>query len=197
MQGLADGYFILPYTIGGYLADEPRDEEIDTNHPAFEKTEKEVKEKIQNLLQIQGDLPTDYFHKELGKILWDNCGMSRNAKGLKTAQAKIKNLRTRFWKELQVAGVSEDLNKELEKAGRVADYLEFAQTMVLDALNRNESCGGHFREEYQTKANEALRNDKAYSYVAAWEFKGVDKPPTLHKENLDFENVKLTQRSYK
>ncbi len=197
MQGLADGYFILPYTIGGYLADEPRDEEISTSHPAFDKAEKEVKEKIQLLLQIQGSVPTDYFHKELGKILWDNCGMSRNAKNLKTSQKKIKELSTRFWKELQVVGVSEDLNKELEKAGRVADYLEFAQTMVLDALDRNESCGGHFREEYQTKTNEALRNDKNYSYVAAWEFKGVGKTPTLHKENLEFENVELTQRSYK
>lgn len=197
MQGLADGYFIIPYTIGGYLAGEPRDENISTEHPAFIKAEKEVIKKITTLFEINGDKPADYFHKELGKILWDYCGMSRNAKGLKKAQVEIKKTKERFWKELKLVGTKDYLNKDLEKAGRIADYLEFAELLVLDALNRNESCGGHFREEYQTENHEAKRDDKNYAYSAAWEFKGKDKKQTLHKEFLDFENVTLTQRSYK
>ena len=197
MQGLADGYFILPYTIGNYLADEPRDEDIKTDSTEFEQAEKEVKEKLQKLLDIKGKFSVNHFHRQLGKIMWDYCGMSRNEKGLKKAQSAIVDLRNKFWKEAQVSGKKEDLNKELEKAGRVADFLELGEMMVRDALARKESCGGHFREEFQTKNNEALRNDKDFAYVSAWEHQGKNKPPKIHKEKLKFENVKLTQRSYK
>ena len=197
MQGLADGYFILPYTIGDYLADEPRNENIKTDAKEFEQAEKEVKERLQSLLDIQGKFSVNYFHRQLGKIIWDYCGMSRNEKGLKKAQSAIVDLRKKFWKEAQVAGKKEDFNKELEKAGRVADFLELGEMMIIDALARKESCGGHFREEFQTKNNEALRNDKKFAYVATWEHHGKNKSPKLHKEELKFENVKLTQRSYK
>lgn len=197
MQGLADGYFIIPYTIGNYLANEPRDEEISLQAKEFIQAEKKVKNTIAKLLSVNGKFPVNYFHKELGKILWDYCGMSRNEKGLKKAQSAIQSLRSRFWKEVKILGEEKDLNKELEKAGRVADFLELGETMVMDALERKESCGGHFREEFQTKNNEAMRNDKKFAYVAAWEFQGVEKKPKLHKEMLKFENVELTQRSYK
>ena len=197
MQGLADGYFIIPYTIGGYLSSEPRNEQISTEHPAFIEAEKKVRDGITKLLDIKGNLPSDYFHKELGKILWDDCGMSRNEKNLKSALQKIKELREHFWKDLRIVGISSNLNKELESAGRISDYLEFGELMVRDALERKESCGGHFREEHQTKNHEALRNDKDYSYVAAWEYKGTNEKEALHKEHLNFENVELTQRSYK
>ena len=196
MQGLADGYFILPYTIGNYLANEPRDDAISINSKEFIQAENRVRDTIQRLMSIQGKLSADYFHRELGRVLWDYCGMSRNEKGLKKAQAAIRELRTRFWNEVRVVGTAKDLNKELEKAGRVADFLELGETMVLDALERTESCGGHFREESQTKDNEALRDDKKFSYVAAWEFQGDDQKPKLHKEALIFENVQLTQRNY-
>ena len=196
MQGLADGYFILPYTIGNYLANEPRDDAISINSKEFIQAENRVRDTIQRLMSIQGKLSADYFHRELGRVLWDYCGMSRNEKGLKKAQAAIRELRTRFWNEVRVVGTAKDLNKELEKAGRVADFLELGETMVLDALERTESCGGHFREESQTKDNEALRDDKKFSYVAAWEFQGDNQKPKLHKEALIFENVQLTQRNY-
>lgn len=197
MQGLADGYFIIPYTIGNYLANEPRDEEISLHAKEFIEAEKRVTDTIKKFLSINGKLPVNYFHKELGKILWDYCGMSRNEKGLKKALGEIKTLRERFWKEVKILGVGSEINKELEKAGRVADFLELGEVMVIDALERKESCGGHFREEFQTKNNEAMRDDKKFIYVAAWEFQGVGKKPKSHKEALKFDNVELTQRNYK
>ncbi|MCS6822120.1 MAG: fumarate reductase/succinate dehydrogenase flavoprotein subunit [Microscillaceae bacterium] len=196
MQGLADGYFIIPYTIGDYLATMPFDK-VPTSHPAFKEAEENVKNQIKTLLSLKGDKTVDDYHKALGKIMWDYCGMSRNEKGLKYAQQKIQEIRAEFWQNLIVGGKNEELNQSLEKALRVADFLELGELMVIDALHRNESCGGHFREEYQTEDGEALRNDSEYAYVAAWEWTGKDKPPILHKEELNFENVKLTQRSYK
>ena len=197
MQGLADGYFIIPYTIGGYLANEPRDEEIALDKKEFIEAEQKVTDTIKKFLSINGTLPVNYFHKELGKILWDYCGMSRNEKGLKTALLEIKALQEKFWKEVKILGDSSEINKDLEKAGRVADFLELGEIMVIDALERKESCGGHFREEFQTKNNEAMRDDKKFAYVAAWEFQEEGKKPKPHKETLEFENVELTQRSYK
>jgi succinate dehydrogenase / fumarate reductase flavoprotein subunit len=196
MQGLADGYFVIPFTIGDYLAQMPA-ARIDVNHPAFVEAEKNVRDTITRLLSINGTKTVDEYHKELGLIMWDYCGMARNAEGLKFAKAKIQELRADFWKNVKVMGVNEEFNQTLEKAGRVADFLELGELMVDDALNRNESCGGHFREEYQTPENEALRDDENYAYVAAWEYTGPNQPSTLHKEDLKFENVKLTQRSYK
>lgn len=196
MQGLADGYFVIPYTIGDYLASIPNTR-ITTDHPAFVEAEKATKAQIDKLLSINGSKPVDYFHKKLGKVMWDYCGMSRTADGLKKAKAMVQEIRAEFWKDVKVIGVNEELNMTLEKANRVADFLELGELMIDDALNRNESCGGHFREEYQTEDGEALRNDDAYSYVAAWEYGGEGKQAILHKEELIFENVKLTQRSYK
>ncbi|GAB4453195.1 MAG: fumarate reductase/succinate dehydrogenase flavoprotein subunit [Bacteroidia bacterium] len=196
MQGLADGYFILPYTIGDYLAKMPTTK-VSTDHPEFKKAESEVKDQIKRLLNLKGKKTVDQFHKELGWIMWDYCGMSRTAEGLKTAKQKIRQLREEFWTNLKMIGTNEELNITLEKAYRVADFMELGELMVDDALNRNESCGGHFREEYQTPDGEALRNDEDYCYVAAWEYKGYGEAPVLHKEPLVFENVKLTQRSYK
>ena len=196
MQGLADGYFVIPATIGDYLADMPYDK-VPTDHPAFKEAEQEIKDRINTLLNIKGNRTVDDFHKELGKIMWEKCGMARNEKGLKEAKAEIQKLREEYWKDVKVLGVNEELNMTLEKALRVADFMELGELMVDDALNRNESCGGHFREESQTEEGEAKRNDEEYTYVAAWEFKGDDKPAKLHKEELVFENVKLTQRSYK
>lgn len=196
MQGLADGYFVIPYTVGDYLADVER-KPISTDSPEFAEAEKNVKDRIQKLLSINGTETVDYYHKKLGKLMWDYCGMARNAEGLKYAQNEIRALREDFWKNVKVTGESEGLNQALEKAGRVADFLELGELMVVDALNRNESCGGHFREEYQTPENEAMRDDTNYCYVAAWEYTGEGNQPNLHKENLEFENVKLTQRSYK
>tara|TARA_R110000744_G_scaffold111436_2_gene209685 strand:- start:225 stop:1604 length:1380 start_codon:yes stop_codon:yes gene_type:complete len=195
MQGLADGYFVIPYTLGDYLAQNPADK-ISTDHPAFKEAETGVKSQIEKLLSINGKKPVDQFHKELGHIMWDYCGMSRTAEGLKKAKKMVQELRDEFWKDVKVVGTADELNMSLEKANRVADFLELGELMIDDALNRNESCGGHFREEYQTEEGEAKRDDENYSYVAAWEYNGPGKA-TLHKEDLVFENVKLTQRSYK
>jgi succinate dehydrogenase / fumarate reductase flavoprotein subunit len=196
MQGLADGYFVLPYTIGDYFA-RVGAQNISTDHEEFRAAEKEVKQRIEKLIAIDGRHSADSFHKRLGKIMWENCGMSRNEAGLKKALELIPALREEFWSDLKVVGESEDMNQTLEKAGRVADFLEFAEVFAHDALNREESCGAHFREEYQTEDGEALRNDKKFAYVAAWEYKGVGQKPELHKEPLEFENVELATRSYK
>ncbi len=196
MQGLADGYFIIPYTIGGYLAGNSL-EKVTTDHPAFRESESEVKEMTNKLLSINGKRTVDDFHKELGHIMWEYCGMARNNEGLEKARGMIQELRDEFWKNVLVPGQEKDVNQSLERAGRVADFLEFGELMIIDALNRQESCGGHFNEAYQTEENEAQRDDENYSYVAAWEAKGVGETPVLHKEDLEFENVKLTQRSYK
>ncbi len=196
MQGLADGYFIIPYTIGGFLA-EHRPDKIDTSHEQFAKVEEDVKNKIDKLLSIKGKKTVDAIHRELGKVLWDYVGMARDEEGLKNAISLIHYLKEDFWKNVNVVGTNEELNQSLEKAGRVADFLELGELMAVDALQRNESCGCHFREEYQTPENEALRNDKDYSYVAAWEYKGEKAQPELHKEDLKFEYVHLAQRSYK
>ncbi|MCU0352212.1 MAG: fumarate reductase/succinate dehydrogenase flavoprotein subunit [Cytophagales bacterium] len=197
MQGLADGYFVIPYTIGDYLATMPPTDKVPTSHPEFKKAEQEVTDMTKKLLSINGKKTVDDLHKELGKVMWDYCGMSRNAEGLKLAKQKIREIKADFWQNVKVLGTNEEFNQSLEKAHRVADFLELGELMVDDALNRNESCGGHFREEFQTEDGEAKRDDENYTYVAAWEYKGPDQPHELHKEQLIFENVKLTQRSYK
>ncbi len=197
MQGLADGYFVLPYTIGDYLARHLGQDKIDTDHAAFEDTENEVRAGIDKLLSIDGTRTVDDFHRALGKVVWDECGMSRTEKGLKSALERIPELREEFWSTVKVTGTGESFNQSLEKAGRVADFFELAELMCHDALDRQESCGGHFREEYQTAEGEAQRRDDEYSYVSAWEYKGAGQQPILHKEDLEFEHVKLTQRSYK
>ncbi|HMA84400.1 MAG TPA: fumarate reductase/succinate dehydrogenase flavoprotein subunit [Desulfosalsimonadaceae bacterium] len=196
MQGLADGYFIIPYTIGGYLAGTPLTE-VSTDHDAFAKSEIEINAQVEKLLSINGNRTVDEFHRELGMVLWDYCGMSRDMEGLEKALGMIRDLRTRFWKEVNVPGSGDDLNQSLEKAGRVADFLEFGELMVIDALNREESCGCHFNLACQTEDHEALRDDENYCHVNAWEYKGEEAAPTLHTESLEFENVELTQRSYK
>jgi len=196
MQGLADGYFVIPYTIGGYLVGESWDK-VTTGHPAFEQAAQEVKERISRLLAIGGKRTVDDFHRDLGHIMWEYCGMSRNNEGLEKARSMIRSLREEFWENVLVPGINEDLNQSLEKAGRVADFLEFGELMVIDALNRQESCGGHFNEAYQTEEGEALRDDENFSYAAAWAFDGDGNEPVLHKEPLDFEHVHLAQRSYK
>jgi succinate dehydrogenase / fumarate reductase flavoprotein subunit len=196
MQGLADGYFVIPYTIGDYLAQTPPTP-VTTQHPAFAEAEAEVRARIQKLLTINGTRTPDDFHKHLGHIMWEYCGMARNAKGLAFAKQEIQKLRKEFWSDLKLVGTSEELNQALEKAGRVADFLELGELMVDDALARNESCGGHFREEYATAEGEAQRDDDNYAYVAAWQYTGDNQPENLIKEDLQFENVKLTQRSYK
>jgi succinate dehydrogenase / fumarate reductase, flavoprotein subunit len=196
MQGLCDGYFVIPYTIGNYLANEKPGGNA-TDHAAFGDIEKEVSEKNNKLLSINGKRSVDEFHRELGRVLWNECGMARNEKGLTEAIKKIPQIRDEFWSNVSVPGSDKTLNQSLEKAGRVADFLEFGELMCVDALDRNESCGGHFREEYQTPDGEAQRNDEHYSYVAAWEFAGVGGAPLLHKEALTFERVKPSQRSYK
>ncbi len=195
MQGLADGYFVIPYTIGTFLSNEIRTPQIDTNLPEFEEAEKSTKDKLEKLLAIQGNQSVESFHRRLGKIMWEYCGMSRNAEGLTKARKMIRDLRAEFYSDVFVPGTSGEFNPELEKAGRVADFLEMGEVMILDALNRNESCGGHFREEYQTEGGEAKRDDENYAYVAAWEWDEVE--PKLHKEDLVFENVELKTRSYK
>ncbi|WP_240154987.1 fumarate reductase/succinate dehydrogenase flavoprotein subunit [Chitinophaga sp. Cy-1792] len=196
LQACVDGYFITPYTIANYLADEIRTPLADLNHPAFAEAEDNVKEQLRLLLAIQGKQPADFFHRALGKILYDKCGLSRSAAGLEEAITAIKDLRKDFYKDLYVPqGLG--VNAELEKAGRVADYLELGELMCYDALTRNESCGAHFREEYQTPDGEALRVDKDFSFISAWEWQGADKPPLLHKEPLHFEFVTPTVRSYK
>ena len=196
MQGLADGYFVIPYTVGDYLA-QLAPSKVDENHPEFARAKEEVKQGIERLLKINGNKPVDYFHKRLGKIMWDKCGMARTEVGLKEAKADIQALKKEFWSNVKVLGTNEELNQTLEKANRVADFLELGELMVDDALSRNESCGGHFREEYQTPDGEALRDDENFAYVAAWKFLGEGKEEELVKEELVFENVKLTQRSYK
>ena len=195
MQGLADGYFVLPYTIGNYLGSNPL-EKVSTDHDAFKEAESSAKEKYEKLLSINGNKTVKEFHHELGQIVWDYVGMSRNAEGLNKALELIPKLRDEFWQNVKVAGTADTLNKNLEFAGRVSDYFELAELMAKDALHREESCGGHLREESQTPEGEALRNDEKFTYVAAWEFKELGKWE-LHKEPLVFENVKLTQRSYK
>jgi succinate dehydrogenase / fumarate reductase flavoprotein subunit len=196
MQGLADGYFVIPYTIGDQLAQTPP-KPVTTDHPAFAEAKAAVQARVEQLLSINGTRTPDDFHKALGHIMWEYCGMARNAEGLKHAKAEIQKLRREFWQDVKVVGSGEEMNQALEKAGRVADFLELGELMVDDAFNRNESCGGHFREEYQTPEGEALRDDDNYAYVAAWEYTGDNQPEVLHKEELVFENVKLTQRSYK
>ncbi len=196
MQGLADGYFILPYTIGDYLAGIAPGQ-VKTDHPEFTKIKGEVQDTTKRLLAIRGKRSVDDLHRELGRLLWDNCGMSRKEEGLKEALQKIPQIRQEFWENVNVVGGLKELNQTLERAGRVADYLEFAELLVGDALNRRESCGGHFREEFQTPEGEPLRDDANFCYVAAWEFKGVGSEPVLHKEPLIFEEVQPAQRSYK
>ncbi len=196
MQGLADGYFILPYTLGGYLGGTQLPK-VTTDAPEFVEAEKNVKGVIDRLLAVKGTKSVDHYHKKLGKIMWDKVGMGRNEAGLKEAISEIRELRDDFWKNVRVLGDAEELNQSLEKAGRVADFLELAELMAVDALHRRESCGGHFREESQTEDNEAKRDDENFSYVAAWEFTGVGADPQLHKEELNFEYCKPSQRSYK
>jgi succinate dehydrogenase / fumarate reductase flavoprotein subunit len=196
MQGLADGYFVISYCIGDYLARLPYDK-VPVDHEAFKEAENRVKKRISRLLNLKGNKTVDEYHRELGKIMWDYCGMSRTAEGLAQAKKMVAELRHEYWSNVNVLGSGDELNMTLEKALRVADYFELGELMIDDALNRNESCGGHFREEYQTEEGEAARDDENYTYVAAWEYKGMDEAETLHKEALEFENVKLTQRSYK
>ena len=196
MQGLADGYFVIPYTLGNYLADDIRTASIPTSHPAFEETEKAVSDRINKLMGIKGSQTVESFHKRLGKIMWDKCGMARNAKGLQEAIAEIQQLKKEFWNDARIPGEINEMNPELDKAGRVADFIELGELMCKDALNRNESCGGHFREESQTEDGEAKRDDANYSYVAAWEYKD-ESNWQMNTEPLNFEIVKPTQRSYK
>ena len=197
MQGLADGYFILPYTIGDYLASKFKEPKTDINAPEFEAAEKEVKAKIEKLFSIKGKKSVDTFHKELGHIMWEYVGMARNEAGLKKAIELIKELKKEFWSNVYVAGENNHFNQELEKAIRLADFFEIGELMARDALNRNESCGGHFREEMQTEDGETKRDDENYMYVAAWEYKGEDVEPELHKEPLNYENIKIATRNYK
>jgi succinate dehydrogenase / fumarate reductase flavoprotein subunit len=198
MQGLADGYFVLPYTLPAYLAGQigkrPK-----TDHPEFRKAESDVQVRTKRLLAINGKRSVDSFHRELGLLLWDKCGMARNAAGLSEALARIPALREEFWSDVRVPGDGEEFNQSLERAGRVADFLEFGELMCTDALTRDESCGGHFREEHQTPDGEAMRDDEHFADVFAWEYQGngAIAPPKLHREPLVFETVELTQRSYK
>ena len=196
MQGLADGYFVLPYTISDYLSSAPKTK-INADHAEFKRSEEAIKTQVKTLLSIQGARTVDSFHRELGTLLWEYCGMARNEQGLRKCLAKIPLLREEFWKNVRVLGGGESMNQALEKAGRVADFLEFAELLCQDALHRKESCGGHFREEHQTSEGEARRDDANFSYVAAWQFQGVGREPLLHKEPLAFENVKMAERSYK
>ncbi|HEY0739518.1 MAG TPA: fumarate reductase/succinate dehydrogenase flavoprotein subunit [Herpetosiphonaceae bacterium] len=196
MQGLADGYFVLPYTIGDYLA-KVTPGKVSTSHAGFAEVQSEVNERTQRLLGINGKRTVDSFHRELGQLMWDNCGMARNEQGLRAALAKIPEIRAEFWENVRVPGDGNELNQSLEKAGRVADFMELAELMCLDALHRTESCGGHFREESQTPEGEALRDDEHFSYVGAWESTGLGSAPVLHREPLNFEYVHLAQRSYK
>jgi succinate dehydrogenase / fumarate reductase, flavoprotein subunit len=196
MQGLADGYFVIPYTLGNYLADDIRTKSIPTDHPSFEEAENNVRQRIERLMSIKGGESVESFHKRLGKIMWDKCGMARNEQGLKQAIEEIRALRKEFWSNVRIPGEINEFNPELDKAGRVADFIELGELMCMDALDRNESCGGHFREEYQTEDGEAMRQDDKYMYVSAWEYKG-ESNFELHKETLEYEVVHPTQRSYK
>ena len=194
MQGLADGYFVIPYTIGAFLSHEIRTPTIDPNHEAFAEAESSVTERINKLMNVKGDRSVESFHRELGLIMWDYCGMSRNKEGLEKALGLVRELRKQYWENVFVPGGTNEFNPELEKAARVADFMELAEVMIVDALDRNESCGGHFREEYQTEDGEAVRNDEEFAYVSAWEW--TEEGPKLHKEPLVFENVELKTRSY-
>jgi len=196
MQGLADGYFIIPYTIGGYLAgvDLPK---VSTEHAAFKESVLALESQIDRLRSIQGKRTVDDIHRELGLIMWEYCGMARNNDGLEKAKAKVQELRSEFWENVIVPGSAKDLNQSLERAARLVDFLEFGELMIVDALARQESCGGHFNEAYQTEEHEAQRDDENYCHVAAWEYTGDGNDPNFHKEPLTFENVELTQRSYK
>jgi succinate dehydrogenase / fumarate reductase, flavoprotein subunit len=196
MQGLSDGYFILPYTIGDFLASHKPDK-LDDSHPEFRNAVASVNSGIQKLLSVKGKRTVDSFHRELGKIMWDYCGMARTASGLERAIGEIRGLQDEYWRDVNVPGSADDINASLEKAGRVSDFFELAELMCIDALDRNESCGGHFREEFQTPEGEALRDDDQYSYVAAWGYNGFGNPPTLNKEPLEFHYVHPSQRSYK
>ncbi len=197
MQGLADGYFVIPSTIGDFLSKEIRTPKIDPDQPEFEKAENATRERLQKLLDVQGNQSVEDFHRRFGKIMWDYCGMSRNEEGLKKARKLVRELRDSFWKDVFVPGTLEEFNPELEKAARVADFMELGELMIVDALHRKESCGGHFREEYKTEEGEALRDDEEFAYVAAWEWPNIQKEPVLHKEELTFENIELKTRSYK
>lgn len=197
MQAAGDGYFILPVTISNYLADQIRVPKIPTDSPEFDEAEKAVKERLTKLISIKGKQAASSFHKRLGKIMWDYCGMTRNEAGLKKALELVRELKKEFWSDLNVPGTMNELNQELEKAGRVADYFELAELLITDAIERRESCGAHFREEYQTPDGEALRNDKEFAYVAVWEYAGEGRPHILHKEELKFEEVEMKERSYK
>ncbi len=196
MQGLADGYFVIPYTIGAYLAAEIRTPSMSTDSEDFVAAEKAVRDRLETLMNIKGNKPVDYFHKRLGKIMWDECGMARSAEGLKASIKEIQALQKEFWSDVKIPGEIDNLNPELEKAGRVADFLELGELMCIDALDRDESCGGHFRTEFQTEDGEALRDDEKYAYVAAWEYE-KQSSFKLHKEELKYENIKIAQRSYK
>jgi succinate dehydrogenase / fumarate reductase flavoprotein subunit len=196
MQGLADGYFVLPYTIQNYLSGEIRVPRMSTDKPEFEAAERAVRERLEKLMAIKGNKSVDHFHKELGKIMWENVGMARNEAGLKKAIELIRALRAEFWKDLRIPGGVDEMNNELEKASRVADFLELGELMAYDALNRNESCGGHFREEYQTEEGECKRDDETFKYVAAWEYI-ADGEFKLHKEPLVYEEIEVKQRVYK
>lgn len=196
MQGLADGYFVIPYTIGNYLADEIYSTGLDTNHAAFEEAEQLVRARIEKLMSIKGTQTVESFHKRLGKIIWDKCGMARSADGLKQAIAEVQALKKEFWSDVRIPGEMNEMNPELDKANRVADFIELGELMCVDALDRNESCGGHFREEYQTEDGEALRDDENFMYVSSWEFKG-EHNWELHKEELKYEVIKPSQRNYK
>jgi succinate dehydrogenase / fumarate reductase flavoprotein subunit len=196
MQGLADGYFVLPYTIGNYLAT-VKPGGLATDHAEIRKAQAEVEARLQRLLAVGGKRTVRSFHRQLGRLLWDDCGMARNDAGLRRALEAIPAIRAEFWQNVNVLGSGEELNQALEHAGRVADYLEFAELMCLDALERRESCGGHFREEFQTGDGEAKRDDANFCHVSAWEYAGPDRAPVQHREPLHFESVHLTQRSYK
>ena len=196
MQGLADGYFVLPYTIGDYFVS-AKHAKPSASHPEFKKAEENIRQFTTRLLSIKGRRTATSFHIELGKLLWEKCGMARNEAGLKEALKRIPELREEFWKNVAVTGENGELNQALEYAGRVADFMEFAELLCLDALHRRESCGGHFREEFQTADGEAKRDDENFAYVAAWECQGAGKPPVMHKEPLVYEEVHMTTRSYK
>jgi len=196
MQGLSDGYFVIPYTIGAYLSTDIRTKSIPTDHPAFEEAEKAARERLSHLINVKGKQSPESFHKRLGKIMWDKCGMARNEEGLKQAIQEIQALRQEFWSDVRILGSADGFNPELDKAGRVADFIELGELMCVDALNRNESCGGHFREEYQTEEGEALRDDENFMFVSAWEYQG-ESQWALNKESLEYENIKIAQRSYK
>ncbi len=197
MQGLADGYFVLPYTIQNYLADEINTPRFKTDIPEFDTAEKEVQDQLEKLMEVKGTMSVDTLHKKLGKIMWEGVGMARNKEGLKKAIKEVAKLKEEFWMHVNIPGELNDMNQELQKASRLADFIELGDLMARDGLHREESCGGHFRDEYQTGEGEALRNDKDFTYVAAWEYKGDDKEPAMHKEDLNFEYIEVKQRNYK